>query len=98
MVKGVGLALMVFCASVAVAFFLLTLEVATVLFVFVRLPRADTLPAIDELSLPPSLVPSPPVVNRTSSGRVAHGSSYTEQQLTKLESHEASSKPPQLLA
>lgn len=69
------MALTFFCASVVVVFFLPTLDAATVLFVFVRFALADTLPAIDELSLPPSLVPSPPVVNLTSSGRVAQGSS-----------------------
>lgn len=98
----VGFARAFFCeVSVALeVFFLVTLEAVVVLFTFIRLVRMDTLPAMDELSLPPSLVPSPPVApSRTSSGNVdPHGSSYTEQQLTRLESQEASSKPPQLLA
>lgn len=58
-------------------FFFVVLEVAAVLFTLIRLVRTDTLPAMDELSLPPSLVPSPPVApSRTSSGSVdPHGSS-----------------------
>lgn len=74
MFKGAGFARAVFWASAAVVFFLLTLEAATVLLTLLLLARADTLPAMEELSLPPSLVPSP-VVNLTSSGNVAHGSS-----------------------
>lgn len=58
-----------------VVFFLLVLDTAMVLLAFVRFALAETLPAMEELSLPPSLVPSPPLVNLTSSGKVAHGSS-----------------------
>jgi len=97
----VGFVRVFFCDSELVeVFFLVAPEVAVVLLTFMRFVRTDTLPAMDELSLPPSLVPSPPVApSRTSSGRVdPHGSSCTEQQLTRLESQEASSKPPQLLA
>lgn len=96
----VGFVRVLFCDSEPLeVFFLAALEAVAVLFTFARLVRTDTLPAMDELSLPPSLVPSPPVgPSRTSSGSVdPHGSSYTEQQLTRLESQEASSKPPQLL-
>jgi len=96
----VGFARALFCDSVPlVIFFLAALDAVAVLFTFIRLVRTDTLPAMDELSLPPSLVPSPPVApSRTSSGNVdPQASSYTEQQLTRLESQEASSRPPQLL-
>jgi len=99
-VMFVGFARALFCDSVPlVIFFLAAVDAVAVLFTFIRLVRTDTLPAMDELSLPPSLVPSPPVApSRTSSGNVdPHASSYTEQQLTRLESQEASSKPPQLL-
>lgn len=94
-----GFARTAFCDSIPpAAFFFAALEAVAALFTFMRLVRTDTLPAMDELSLPPSLVPSPPVApSRTSSGSVAHVSSYTEQQLTRLESQEASSNPPQLL-
>lgn len=73
--NGVGFTLVLFCVSVVVAFFLPVVEAGIVLLTLVRFARAETLPAMEELSLPPSLVPSPPVVNLTSSGKVAHGSS-----------------------
>lgn len=64
-----------FCGSTLLAFFFVEFDARDVRFVLIRFIRADMLPVTDELSLPPSLVPSPPAFSLMSSGKIAHGSS-----------------------